>query len=115
MLIVGWVAVAISFARRQADARGDRLGAFADPRYWAPARLPLECRFVTHDTLLREVIDKLGPPSVRRPIPHGAIRYDWPDGRIMFLYAEYPESRGGRVSAIQIYDELADIPIDEVI
>lgn len=114
-LVFAWIACSISFASRQLKARGGRLGAFADPQHWSPERLPLEFRFITHDTPIDQVLDKIGPPSSRPPIPRGAVRYDWPDGRIMFVHTEFPASRTGRVSAIQIYDEASDIPIDEII
>jgi len=115
LLAVFWIVSLVSFARRQVEARGGRLGLFADPQHWAAERLPLEFRFITHDTPMREVLAKIGPPSKRPPIPHGAVRYDWPDGRIIFLYAQFPASHSGSVSAIQIYDEPSDIPIDQII
>jgi hypothetical protein len=64
---------------------------------------------------MHQVIEKLGPPSKRPPIPCGAVRYDWPDGRIIFVYAQFSATRSGYVNAIQIYDEPSDIPIDEII
>jgi hypothetical protein len=70
---------------------------------------------MTHETPMHQVIEKIGPPSKRPPIPRGAVRYDWPDGRIIFVYAQFPATRSGHVDAIQIYDEPSDIPIDEII
>jgi hypothetical protein len=110
-----WVGFAITFARRQVEARGRRLGAFANPGQWTAEALPLEFRFITHETPMHQVIEKIGPPSKRPPIPRGAVRYDWPDGRIIFVYAQFSATRSGHVSAIQIYDEPSDIPIDEII
>jgi len=110
-----WLGCAVSFARRQVEARSGRLGAFADPQHWTPEMLPLEFRFITHDTPIHQVVDKIGPPSKRPPLPRGAVRYDWPGGRIIVVYAQCPSSRSGGVSGIQIYDEPSDIPIDEII
>src|SRR5690348_17058673 len=76
-----WVAFGVSFARRQAEARGGRLGLFADPQQWRPQSLPPEFRFITHATPIQQVQARIGAPSHRPPIPPGAIRYDWPDGR----------------------------------
>ena len=115
MLVLAWIGCAISFSRRQVEARGGRLGLFADPRQWIAERLPPEFRFITHDTSIDQVLEKIGSPSKRPPIPRSAVRYDWPDGRIIFVYAESPTSHSGRVSAIQVYDEPSDIPIDEII
>ena len=115
LLAAFWIMSLVSFARRQVEARGGRHGAFADPQHWTPEGLPLEFRFITHDTPMHQVLDKIGSPSQRPPIPRGAVRYDWPDGRIIFVYAQFPASRSGSVSGIQIYDEPSDIPIDEII
>ena len=116
VLLVGiWVALAVDFARHQYEARGGRLAAFTNPQRWVPQKLPLEFRFITHDTPVREVFDKIGPASTRLPTPHDAVRYDWPDGRVIFVYPEFPASRSGRVRAIQLYERQADIPIDEII
>jgi hypothetical protein len=106
------VAIGVSFARRQDAARGGRLGLFADPQDWRPQSLPPEFRFITHATPIHQVQARIGAPSHRPPVPAGAIRYDWPDGRIIFVYAQPAERT---VSAIQVYDELSDIPIDEII
>jgi hypothetical protein len=115
LLSLFWIISLISFARHQVWARGGTLGLFADPQHWTPHRLPLEFRFITHDTLMQHVLDKLGPSSTRPPIPHGALRYDWPDGRIIFVHPESSASRSRRVRAIQVYDEPSDIPIGEII
>jgi hypothetical protein len=116
ILLTGfWIMSLISFVRRQVEARGGRLGMIADPQHWTPEALPVEFRFITRDTPMHEVLDKIGAPSKRPPIPRGAVRYDWPDGRIIFVYASSLSSRCGSVNAIQIYDEPSDIPIDEII
>jgi hypothetical protein len=114
-IVLVWVGFAVLFARCQVEARGGRLGAFANPQQWTAEALPLEFRFITHETPMHQVIDKIGPPSKRPPIPRGAIRYDWPDGRIICVYAEFLATRSGHVNAIQIYNEPSDIPIDEII
>src|SRR5438128_2811137 len=84
-IVLVWFGFAVSFARRQVEARGRRLGAFANPQQWTAEALPLEFRFITHETPMHQVLEKIGPPSKRPTIPRGAVRYDWPDGRIIFV------------------------------
>jgi len=115
LLSLFWIISLISFARRQIEGRAGTFGLFGDPQHWTPDRLPLEFRFITHDTRMQHVLDKIGPSSKRPPIPRGGLRYDWPDGRIIFIHTEPSDSQSGRVSAIQVYDEPSDIPIDEII
>ena len=107
-----WVAISVSAERHQVKARGGRLGVLLDPQHWNPESLPLEFRFMTPETPLQEVLTKIGSPSKRPPIPRGAVRYDWPDGRVIFVYAQGPDST---VTAIQIFARSNDIPIDEFI
>jgi len=106
-----WVAFAVVSAKQADRARGGRLGVFPDPQHWISQRLPLEFRFVTRDTTMREVFDKIGPGSTRPPDPPDALRYDWPDGRVVFVYPEFPATQSGRVRAIQLYDHKEDVPI----
>jgi hypothetical protein len=106
-----WITFAVAAAKQADRARGGRLGAFSDPKHWTPQRLPLEFRFITRDTAMREVFDKIGPGSTRPPDPPDALRYDWPDGRVVFVYPEFPATRSGRVRAIQLYDHKEDVPV----
>jgi|GEM_PF-6567381 len=112
VLVAVWAAINVSGERHQVEARGGRLGLFPDPQRWSSSALPLEFRFITHYTPIEQVLTKIGTPSKRPPIPRGAVRYDWPDGRIIFVYAQGSDRT---VSAIQIFASLSDIPINEFI
>ena|SRR5215212_5012412 len=107
-----WVAISVGAERHQVEARGGRLGVLLGPKHWNPESLPLEFRFITPETPLQEVLTKIGSPSKRPPIPRDAVRYDSPDGRVIFIYSDGP---GSTVSAIQVFARPNDIPIDEFI
>jgi hypothetical protein len=106
-----WILMAVSTAKHADRARGGRLGVFADPQQWTPQRLPLEFRFITHDTTIEELVQKFGPGTIGGVNPQDVVRYDSPDGRIILVYPEFPATRSGRVRAIQLFDHESDLPL----
>jgi hypothetical protein len=111
VLSVLWILMGVSTAKHADRARGGGLGVFADPQQWVAQRLPLEFRFITHETMIEEVLDKIGPGSTSAADPPNVVRYDSPDGHVIFLYPEFPKTRAGRVRGIQLFEHKSDLPI----
>lgn len=91
----------------RAGGEGER-AVFANPEDWDSVELPREFRFITHETTLQEVIEKVGPYT--RVTQKGLVRYDLPSGGALFLFPEPPFSDSSRVRGIQLYRTEDQVP-----
>jgi hypothetical protein len=91
------------------DLRSRHAGAFETPKDWRPEELPQEFRFITHDTTLAQLNDRLGPS---KPVGSDAIiRYDLPSGGAICVFLQLPFSSNSKVRGVQFYPQESLVPV----
>jgi hypothetical protein len=103
--LLGFVQILIRDIRTGDNARG----VFARPEEWCAEELPREFRFITRDTTLQEIVDRVGPYT-RLPETH-LVRYDLPCGGAILIYPEPPFTLLSKVRGVQFYRTEADVPV----
>ena len=83
-----------------AGSEADR-AVFARPEDWDPKELPQEFRFITHDSALSDVIERLGPCT--RSARNDTLRYDLPSGGAVLIFPESPDANDSKIRGIQFY------------
>ncbi len=106
-LVLFWLVGLVGVVVR--DVRSRDAAVFSDPSDWRPTELPLEFRFVTHETSLQELERRLGAPI---PVADtGSVRYDLPSGGALFIHFDAPTTPDSKVRGIQLYPSKECVPV----
>ena len=89
--------------------RSREVAVFTDPSQWRADELPLEFRFITRETTLRELERRVGPS---RPVADtGSVRYDLGAGGALFIHLDPPTTPDSRVRGVQLYRSEESVPV----
>ncbi len=106
-LVLFWLVGLVGVAVRDIGSRDAAV--FSDPSHWRAEELPLEFRFITHETTLQELERRIGP--CRTVADTGAVRYDLGSGGALFIHLDPPKTPDSRVCGIQIYRSAEFVPV----
>jgi hypothetical protein len=72
---------------------------------------PPQFRFITGNTTVRDVVDKLGTYDKVRGSGMTYYEYDLPDGSAVLIEPEWPFGRESRIRSVDFYRRAGDIDI----
>jgi hypothetical protein len=108
VLVLFWLTGFVQAVVR--DIRGEpERGVFADPSVWSPQEHPPEFRFITRGMTVEEVV--AGAGTYTRLTETGLLRYDLPDGRVLFVHTDADGDETRRVTGIQLWRAEYETPV----
>ena len=73
--------------------------------------LPAQFRFISRDTTLQQVVDRIGPYTRVRGSGIQAFEYDLSDGSAVLLFPEHPFQMHCKIRKVQFYPKKEQIDI----
>jgi hypothetical protein len=106
-LLLFWSAIGIKAILRQRHGGDIALKA---GREWCSEELPEEFRFISRDTTVQQLVERVGPYTrIRGDSDTGALEYDLPYGSALLIFPEWPCELGSRVRGVQFYRKRDEI------
>jgi hypothetical protein len=108
-LIIIWLAGFVQVLIRDIRTADTASGVFLSPEQWRAEELPQEFRFITRDTTVQQITDKLGPYT--HLTETNVVRYNLPSGGAILIYPEPPFTSASKVHGVQFYRTEDDVPV----
>jgi hypothetical protein len=101
ILLIFWLAISFKLILRQ---RRNSEVLVEGEREWRKEELPEQFRFVSRDTTVQQLVERIGPYSrVRGDDNLKAFQYDLPSGSAILIFPEWPFGDRSRIRGVQFY------------